>query len=150
MGESSRDSGVGPRFAVDDDLSPLVAEALRSFGFSIDTVARALGKSGVKDEELIPWLGRTQTAWITHDKKAKKRHGLLLKTSRVTVLWVSGDKLSNWEQFKIVVRVIDAMCEKVKKSRGAIHCRAGRKGRPTPQILWAEKAEDRPKGGHEE
>jgi hypothetical protein len=91
------------------------------FGFNAQTVEQAFGSHDVKDEQIIPWLGTTQT------------------------VCVRGDKLSSWDQFQIVVRVLDVLCEKLRKRRGAIHCRAGLQSGPTPTIYWTERPEDRPK-----
>ena len=145
MGESPSSSRLGPDFLVDNDLSPLIAKALQAFGFNVQTVEQALGSRDVKDEQIIPWLGSTQTVWITHDKKAKSRHVISLKANRVSLLCVRGDKLSSWDQFKIVVRVFDVLCEKLRKRRGAIHYRASLKSGPTPTVYWTERPEDRPR-----
>jgi hypothetical protein len=149
VGEAVSGSPIRPRFLVDEDLSPLIAPVLGRFqlGIDIGNLGPALEAAGVgsKDEEFIPWLGETKQAWITHDKKAKKRHEIALKANRVTVLWVSGTALANWEMLKIVVRVIDVVIEKMKKARGAIHFRAARRGGPTPTIVWAEHSQDQRK-----
>jgi len=145
VGESPSGSRLGPRFLVDNDLSPLIAKALHLFDFNIKTVEQAFGSPDVKDEQIIPWLGSTQTAWITHDKKAKSRHAISLKANRVSLLCIRGEKLSNWDQFKIVVRVIDVLCDKLNRARGAIHCRANLQSGPTPTVYWAERPEDRPR-----
>lgn len=132
-------------FLVDNDLSPHIAEALGLFGFEIQTVKDTLFSSA-SDEEIIPWLGETETIWITHDKGARRRHIDSIKRHRVSVLWVAGKKLSSWDQMKIVARVIDQVASKVTKARGALHFRAGVRGRPTPEIVWAERPEDMPRG----
>jgi predicted nuclease of predicted toxin-antitoxin system len=147
VGEPARGGSVGQglRFLVDDDLSPLIAEVLGLFDVEVQTVQPALGSQGAGDEEIIPWLGQTRTIWITHDKKARTRHGQLLKRHKVTVLWIRGKKLSNWEHVKIVFRVFEELVKKVRKAHGAMHFVAGRKGGPTPEVTWAEYSQDWPR-----
>ena len=139
-----------PRFLVDNDLSPHIAEALSTF-FNINHVKTVFpdpNNEGVGDEVIIPWCARTNTIWITHDKKSRRRIGLEtdLKAMKITVLWISGaNEFSNWQQFKVVVRVIDEVVRRVRASRGAIHFRAGIRGTPSPEILWAEYPQDMPR-----
>lgn len=86
--------------------------------------------------------------WITHDIKAKKKHEADLKTNRISVLWLRGhpEQFATWQQFKILVRVIDRLHQALLSSHGAIHFQAGIKGTPTPKVLWSESPLDRPKG----
>jgi predicted nuclease of predicted toxin-antitoxin system len=137
-------SRIIPRFLVDNDLSPLIVKALEDFEFlHVQSVEQALGRRDVDDEDIIPWLGRTGTIWITHDKKAKRRHAPALKRHRCTVLWIRGERLSNYDHLAIVVRVLKQLIEKLEKSHGAIHFRAGTKTGPTPTIDWAADHRDR-------
>ena len=131
---------------MDNDLSPLIAKALEDFEFlDIRTVEGWLGSRDVPDEQIIPWLGQTGTAWITHDRGAKRRHASALKQHRVTVLWVRGKALSNFDHLEIVVKVLRQLIEKMTKAHGPLHFRAGKTTGPTPTIEWASDSRDRPK-----
>ena len=142
MGEAPT-SGL-TRFLVDNDLSPIIATALGDFEFlEILTVEQALGSRDMADRDIIPWLGRTGTIWITHDKKAKRRHAPALQQQRVTVLWIRGKSLSNFDQVAIVFKVLKELIAKVAKAHGPIHFRAGTRTGPTPTIDWAADARDR-------
>lgn len=146
MGELPSSSRVRPRFLVDNDLSPLIAKALEGFEFlEIGTVENTLGTGNVPDEDIIPWLGQTGTIWITHDKAAKKRHAPALKEHKVTVLWIRGKNLTNFDHLKIVVKVLEQLIEKIKTAHGPIHFRAGKTAGPTPTVDWAADARDQPR-----
>jgi predicted nuclease of predicted toxin-antitoxin system len=145
VGEAPTRSGLIPRFLVDNDLSPLIVKALEDFEFlHIQSVAQALGNADVDDDrDIIPWLGRTGAIWITHDKAAKRRHAPALKRQRITVLWIRGKKLTNFDHVAVVIRVLMQLIAKVEKAHGPIHFRAGTKTGPTPTIDWAADHRDR-------
>ena len=102
---------------------------------------------GVDDPEIIRWCKKDARVWITHDIKAKKKHEADLKTNRISVLWLRGhpEKFATWQQFKIIVRVIDRLHQMLLSAHGAIHFQAGLKGSPTPKIVWAEYPRDMPR-----
>lgn len=146
MGESPSGGLSKLRFLVDNDLSPLIAKALEDFDFlDIQTVHKAFGSRDIADEVIIPWLAETGTIWITHDRNAKRRHAPALKQNRVTVLWIRGESLANFDHVQIVVKVLEQLIEKASKAHDAIHFRAGKKTGPSPAIDWAADPRDRPK-----
>jgi len=102
---------------------------------------------GVEDPEVIEWCRDNGRVWITHDKEARKKHDISIKTAHISVLWVHGhpEQFSNWQFFKVIVRVIDEMHRMLKAAHGAMHFRAGIRGRPTPEVIWAEQSRDMPK-----
>ena len=67
--------------------------------------------------------------------------------NRIGVLWLRGhpEEFPVWQQFKILVRVIDKLHQMLLSAHGAIHFQAGIKGIPTPKIIWAESPLDRGK-----
>jgi predicted nuclease of predicted toxin-antitoxin system len=146
VGELPSGGRIRLRFLVDNDLSPLIAKALEDFEFlEIGTVEKMLGRKDVDDEDIIPWLGRTGTIWITHDKAAKRRHAPALKEHQVTVLWIRGKKLTNFDHLKIVVKVLEQLIEKIKTAHGPIHFRASKITGPTPAVDWAADPRDQPR-----
>lgn len=140
-----------PRYLVDNDLSPDIATALGLFSFDIQHVKwieRFKNRSeGVSDPEIIQWCRENARVWITHDIRAKKKHEADLKTNRISVLWLRGhtEQFATWQQFKVLVRIIDMLHQKLLTSHGAIHFQAGIKGGPTPKTLWAENPTDMPR-----
>jgi predicted nuclease of predicted toxin-antitoxin system len=81
------------RCLLDECLPATVAEALALVGHPIISV-RGLGKSGVGDEELIPWMGREKFIWITRDDAARRQHGGPLRAAQLSVVWVRGTERS--------------------------------------------------------
>lgn len=146
MGAAADGSLRRLRFLVDNDLSPLIVKALEDFEFlEIQTVGQAFGSRDIPDEQIIPWLNRTGTIWITHDRTAKRRHAPILKQHKATVLWIRGEGLSNFDHVQIVFKVLEQLVVKASKAHGAIHFRAGKKTGPTPTIEWAEDSRDQPR-----
>jgi hypothetical protein len=99
------------------------------------------------DEIIIDYCLRSQTVWITSDEKREK---LLKKypteTNRITLLVLKAPtKFPAWMQLKIIVRVLDELERIVHASNGAIHFKAGQRGRATPKIIWAQRPQDRPR-----
>jgi len=107
-------------------------------------------QEGIDDPEIIRWCKDDGRVWITHDIRAKKKHEADLKTNRISVLWIRGhpEQFSTWQQFKILVRVIDRLHQMLLSAHGAIHFQAGIRGTPTPKVLWTESPSDRPHGNH--
>lgn len=100
---------------------------------------------GVEDPEIIDWCKNNVRVWITHDKEARKKHEVKMKTARISVLWVRGhpEQFSNWQFFKVIVRVIDEMHRKLQAAHGAMHFRAGLRSIQA-EVVWAEDSKDRP------
>ena len=102
---------------------------------------------GVDDPEIIVWCKDNGRVWITHDIKAKKKHEVDLKANRISVLWIRGhpEQFATWQQFKILVRVIDKLHQMLLSAHGAMHFQAGIKGGPTPKVVWTELNRDSPR-----
>jgi hypothetical protein len=100
----------------------------------------------VEDPEIIKWCKDNGYVWITHDTKAKKKHHADLLASRISVLWVrgQGEQFSSWQQFKVVMRVIDRLHEALLAAHGAIHFEAGLGNKSTLKVTWAESHSDMP------
>ncbi len=50
-----------------------------------------------------------------------------------------------WQQFKIVMRVIDETNRMLQSAHGALHLRAGLRGGSRPKVIWAEVVRDMPR-----
>lgn len=126
-------------YLLDENLNPLIAEALAKFSWDIQTVTQVFGRDGVDDEEVIDWLGKTGSVWLTQDVSAKRQYEFQLKTKRISTVWIRQPKagLTAWEQFKLLVRAIDRIHEKIKTSRGGVHFELSKRGGPT--VIWEVK-----------
>ena len=139
------------RYLVDNDLSPDIATGLRPwFDITHFLDIPELVNDPIKgDKPCIEWCQQNGVVWITADKAARKRYRADLLASRISVLWIHGpSKFPSWLQFKIVVRVIDGTTRLQESAHGGLHMRAGVKGGPTPKVIWAEYARDRPRMVH--
>ena len=72
-------------YCYDESLPPIIGNALREVGFPVE-----LPRKGMKDEELIPEMGRRNQVWITKDNRSRTQHESLLKSANVSVVWVRG------------------------------------------------------------
>jgi len=126
-------------YLIDENLNPNIAGALRKFAWEVESVTEVFGREGVSDDEIIDWLGKTGTVWITQDISAKRQYEFQLKTTGISAVWIKQPKLglSGWDQFKLMVRVIDQIHEKVKSSHGAIHFWLSKRGGPS--VTWEAK-----------
>ncbi len=126
-------------YLLDENLSPKIAQALRLFSLDIKTIEEAFGRWAVSDKDIVDWLEKTGAIWLTEDVSARKQHEHLLKTKRISAIWIRQPKqgLVLWEQFKIIVREIDRIAEIVKHCHGAVHIQIGKKTKAT--ITWDEK-----------
>jgi len=126
-------------YLLDENLNPNIAGALRKFDWDIRTVTEVFQREGVPDNEIIDWLGKTSAVWVTQDISAKRQYEFQLKTGRISAVWIKQPKpgLSGWDQFKLVVRAIDRIHEKVKSSHGAVHFWLSKRGGPT--VTWEAK-----------
>ncbi len=63
------------------------------------------------------------------------------------MLWMRGspEQFATWQQFKVLVRVIDVLHHMLQASHGAMHFRAGMKGTSTPKVTWTESHLDMPR-----
>ena len=78
-----------PRFYLDECLPEAVARALSTVGHAI-TFPREVGKLGVKDPDLIPWLAAEGLVWVTKDDDAKRSHFQEIRAHDLSVVWVRG------------------------------------------------------------
>ncbi len=130
-------------------MSPAVAEALTAVGFECAHVKEAFPdypNGSVDDLVVLDYCMRTHTIWITTDEKRERLiRRFQSEAQKVTLLVLRvTTKFPAWLQLKIVVRVLDELERIVHAARGAIHFKAGQKGRATPKIVWAQYSYDRP------
>jgi predicted nuclease of predicted toxin-antitoxin system len=109
------------RCLLDECLPATVAEALALVGHPINSV-RGLGKSGVGDEELIPWMGRERLIWITKDDAARRQHGGPLRAAQLSVVWVRGTERSKSgltliQLHLLLTNKLPEIVDRVEKSR---------------------------------
>ena len=111
---------------VDESLSPNVGRALRQVGYLtrlVEEIAELGGVRGVRDEDLIPWMGDRNAVWIHADDDAKRRHRKLLLANQVRTLWVRRAKngMSSREQLRVLSYVLDRFLENLRTQRGERH-----------------------------
>jgi len=96
------------------------------------------GRRKVKDEEIIPWLGkrcRHYAVWITEDIEASKTHAKLIIAHQISILWILSRKkreLTGLQQLQLISLVIEHVTYLVSSSN-------------TPIYLWALLIGRRPK-----
>lgn len=135
---------------IDNGLSPAIAEALLAVGFVCAHVKKAFPdypNGSVDDLVILDYCLRTHTIWITTDEKCERLiRRFPSETQKVTLLVLRvTTRFPAWLQLKIIVRVLDELERITHAAHGAIHFKAGKKGRATPKIIWAQHPQDRPK-----
>ena len=118
-------SVVNPRFLLDESLVPVVAQALTLVGFEIADVESSLGRSGVKDPEIIEWCKENNAVWIHADDRAKKQHRALLQTSGIRTIWVyrKHGAMSGKEQLRVISFVLPQLIHNWQESPRQRHYR---------------------------
>ena len=101
-----------PQFLIDENLSPLLSDYLRSLNFDAKA-ARDVGLKGKSDEEIIKWIQRNKRALITADSDFGEF--FYLKTfGQIGVIILK----SKSQQLKSFKEVIDYLYkEKILKSK---------------------------------
>ena len=128
-----------PFFLIDENLSHLYARVFEALGFNITSLREAFsGRRSVKDEELIPWLGKQgqhHAVWITQDILASKTHAKLILAHSISILWIRSRKkqeLTGLQELQLLSMVIAHVRDLVASSA-------------TPLYLWALLVGRRPK-----
>jgi len=101
-----------PQFLIDENLSPLLSDYLRSLNFDAKA-ARDVGLKGKSDEEIIKWIQRNKRVLITADSDFGEF--FYLKTfGQIGVIILK----SKSQQLKSFKEVIDYLYkEKILKSK---------------------------------
>ena len=101
-----------PQFLIDENLSPLLSDYLRSLNFDAKA-ARDVGLKGKSDEEIIKWIQRNKRVLITADSDFGEF--FYLKTfGKIGVIILK----SKSQQLKSFKEVIDYLYkEKILKSK---------------------------------
>ncbi len=116
-------------YCYDESLSPRIGELLAAVDYPIVQF-----RKGVKDEELIPAMGKCGHTWITKDNRSKTQHEALLREARISVVWVRGltherrkrkgsiqRTVRMKDVLKMLVNKLDELTEILEKSRSPRH-----------------------------
>ena len=120
---------------MDESLSPHVGKALGLVGYPVTLVgdiAEFAGVVGVKDEQLIPWMGRYDAVWVHADDDAKRRHRKLLVAHAVRTLWVRRPKrgMSSRQQLRVLSYVLDDVLQRLQTQPRTRHYEVSAHGAP--------------------
>ena len=120
---------------MDESLSPLIGTALGLVGYRttlVGEIAEFAGAIGVKDEQLIPWMGSRNAVWIHADDEAKRRHRKLLVAHAIRTLWVRRPKdgMSSRQQLRILSYVLDDYLERLRTQPRKRHYEVSAHGAP--------------------
>ena len=120
---------------LDESLSPQVGQALRLVGYPITLVHEISsfeGVVGVKDEQLIPWMGDHNAVWIHADDEAKRRHGKLLLAYAIRTFWVRRPKrgMNSRQQLRVLSYVMDDFLQRLQTQPRKRHYELSMHGAP--------------------
>ncbi len=125
-----------PFYLIDENLSHLYARVFEALGFNITSVREAFGgRRKVKDQELIPWLGKHRqhhAVWITQDVEASKTHAKLILAHNISVLWIRSRKkqeLTGLQELQLLSLVIKHVTYLVSSANAPIYLWASLSGR---------------------
>ena len=115
------------RFLLDESLTPVVAQALALVEYQMETVRSVWQRDGVKDPEIIAWCRENDAVWIHADDRARKVHGIELRTSGIRTLWIHrpGGAMTGREQLRILSFVLPKLAEKLREKPRVRHYKAG-------------------------
>ena len=113
-------------YCYDESLPPNIGEVLKAAGFPIILAAK-----GIKNEVLIPEMGRLRQTWITKDDRSKTEHEDDLSTAKISVVWVRGlthekrkkgaslrRKASMKDILRMLVNKLDRITSEIAKAKG--------------------------------
>ena|GEM_PF-2740209 len=78
-------------FFLDECLPYPVAEVLHRVGYNIVSWHTEFnGEQGIKDPQVIQYLGGKRYTLITVDKEAKRKHSNDIRAAQISVVWIKG------------------------------------------------------------
>ena len=122
---------MDPFFLLDENLSPYFVPAFDTLGYDMRSVVAVFaGRRGVKEEELIPWLGRQcgcRPVWITEDTDSRKRHAKLILQHQISVLWLENQgkfTLKGIQELQLLSQVMPTVADLATCSPSLIYLAA--------------------------
>ena len=116
-----------PFFVLDNGLNPHIATALASLGYRIRSVQDEFSvtpQDSVSDPEIINHIATyygPRGAWITKDNSAKRAHIALIKSRRISVIWIRPQTLSTLQQHRIITFGLARVTQDLLEANHPIH-----------------------------
>lgn len=112
-----------------------MGNALQLVGYPttlVRDIAEFAGDVGVKDEQLIPWMGDHNAVWVHADDEAKRRHRKLLVAHQIRTLWVRRPKrgMNSRQQLRMLSYVLDDFLQRLQERPGTRHYELTTHGAP--------------------
>lgn len=96
-----------PRFLLDENLSPNVAQGLAAAGMSVTSsiAIEDLG-AGASDERIIEWCARHGWVWVTtdHDAQSRELRMAVVPAAGVTAILLTRQPRDRLEHVEVIVR----------------------------------------------
>lgn len=101
-----------PKFLVDENLSPLLAQYLRELKYQARAV-REVNLKGKSDEKILEWVKKRKTVLITADREFGEF--FYLKNFGQIGIIILESKSQSFKSFKKIIKILDK--EKILKKR---------------------------------
>ncbi len=116
-----------PFFLLDNGLNPHIAAALASLGYPIRSVQDEFSidpQDTVADPDIINHIADyygPHGVWITKDISAKRAHIGLIKSRRISVIWIRPQTLSTQQQHRIITFGLAKVAQDLTEVNHPIH-----------------------------
>ena len=134
------DLNAPPFFLLDNGLNPAIAKAMSDFGYPIRCVQDEFNDTtgAIDDPTIINHVANRygfRGVWITKDNSSKRAHIQLIKSRRISVIWVQQQNLSTLQQHRIITHGISGVLQDLIDAHHPIHYLVKFHGQPNRERI---------------
>ncbi len=121
-----REPDRGPFFILDNGLNPLIAQVLAQLGYPVRSVQEEFDNpsGAIEDPVIINHIADQygfRGVWITREISSRRQHIELIKSRRISVVWIRRQDLSTIQQHRIITYGLSSVTQDLLESSNPIH-----------------------------
>ena len=135
-----------PFFILDNGLNPQIAKAMAELGYPIRSIQEEFNdpSGAIEDPAIIDHIADEygfRGVWVTKDISSRRQHIELIKSHRISVIWIRRQELSTLQQHRIITHGLSRVAEDLLESNVPIHYLVTFQGQPnreriTYKVQW--------------
>ena len=115
-----------PFFILDNGLNPHIARVMAELGHPIRSVQEEFNNpsGAIEDPVIINHIAKQygfRSVWITRDISSRRQHIELIKSRRISVVWIRRQDLSTLQQHRIITYGLTSVTQDLLESSYPIH-----------------------------
>ena len=121
-----REPDKEPFFILDNGLNPNIARVMAELGYPIRSVQDEFNSptGAIEDPAIINHIANRygfSGVWITKDNSSRRQHSELIKSRRISVIWIRSQYLSTIQQHRIITYGFSSVTQDLLESSYPIH-----------------------------